>query len=80
MPNAPACSSWRNIVSTGFYSYTSTAGCDQNPSSYYDTWMVALGDSLTMIKLPGSHKVTYLGAGNANDGTGESTGHYYICW
>ncbi len=76
-----ACSSGRNVVlTTKFYTYTSTTGCDLNPNSYYATWMIAQGEPLTMIKLPTSHKATYLGAGNANDGTGESTGHYYICW
>jgi hypothetical protein len=42
-------------------------------SSPYDS------SSPVAIELPNSDQWTYLGTGNTNDGTGLSTGHYYIC-
>jgi hypothetical protein len=66
--------------------YTTGSECSSQPNSYYDVWTVAIGGtstqdttSETRIELPFTDKWTYLGTGNTNDGTGESTGHYYVC-
>jgi hypothetical protein len=77
------CSTGRNYVTTWAFDYSTASGCASNPNSSYDVWMIALGNyetgSPTGIELPVSGKWVYLGTGNANDGTNESSGHYYIC-
>ena len=82
-----ACTSERWKITTGLYSYdVYTPGCSSSPGSENDVWMVAAGGSSPYdtssplaIELPNSDQWTYLGTGNTNDGTGLSTGHYYIC-
>jgi hypothetical protein len=79
-----ACSAGRNIIQTQTFTYTSANGCASNPNSQYNVWMVALvgsetAGSVTSIELPVSDKTVSLGTGNTNDGSNESTGHYYIC-
>jgi hypothetical protein len=65
--------------------YTTSSGCSSQPNSYFDVWTIAFGGSAnnstseTRIELPGTDKWTYLYTGNANDGTGWSSGHYYVC-
>jgi hypothetical protein len=73
-----ACSSGRNDIMTSAFFYSSASGCASNPNSAYNVWTVAYGTQ-TSIELPVSGKVVYLGAGSANDGANESTGHHYIC-
>lgn len=82
-----SCPTGRLEIPTGYYSYDSnTPGCSSYPNSENDVWMIAQGGTSThdtsspvAIELPNSDQWTYLGTGNTNDGTGLSTGHYYIC-
>jgi hypothetical protein len=73
----PSCSTGRNYYSAGF-TYYSPFNCASSTISSTQVWAVAYGSSynLTGVELPGGHWV-WLRAGN--DGSNQSTGHYYIC-
>ncbi len=72
-----SCSTGRNYYSSSF-TYYSPFGCASNTFSPTQVWAVAYGSSynLTGVQLPNGNWV-WLRAGN--DGTNQSTGHYYIC-
>jgi hypothetical protein len=60
--------------------YYNSDDCATTPDSGFDVWTVVWGDGETSIELPQSDKTVYLGSGNANDGSNESNGHYYVCF
>jgi hypothetical protein len=53
------------------------SGCASNPSEAL--WSIAVGVATT-IELPGSDDSYTLSDTDPNDGSNESTGHYYICY
>jgi len=75
------CATGRDYVKTINYSYpaTSMSDCSSNAAAATDTWGLAVGGSSTEIELPGSDDWVSLSSSNADDGTNQSTGHFYIC-
>jgi hypothetical protein len=69
-----------NGTDDGYLEYDESDDCATNPDSAFDVWSVVWGDGVTSIELPKSDKTVYLGSGNANDGSNESSGHYYACF
>jgi hypothetical protein len=55
------------------------SSCGKVVNSVAQVWSIALGASTT-IELPGSGDTYTLSNTSPNDGTNESTGHYYVCW
>lgn len=79
-----ACSTGRNYYKGNTIDYPwsewSDSNCDTNVSAASDAWAVAYGSGDTRIELPGSDDWVYLNSGSgANDGSNESTGHFFIC-
>lgn len=71
-----ACPSGRVRLDTPLQEFSRiSAGCSSNPSAAY--WMNVIEG--TRIELPVSGQWVSLSAATGNDGTSESTGHYYIC-
>jgi hypothetical protein len=67
----------RNILYTESINYTS-ANCEGNPVN--DVWSEAAGGtSITLFTSVGSFVTYTVAADGANDGTADSTGHYWIC-
>lgn len=76
------CSGGRNYYTNATFDYPwsswSDNNCATNVSGPTSVWAVAFGsNSNTVIELPGSDKYVSLTSGN--DGTNESSGHYFIC-
>jgi hypothetical protein len=81
-PNYTQCSTGRNYYSNTTFDYPwsiwSDSNCATNISGQTSVWAVAFGsNSNTVIQLPGSGKYVSLTSGN--DGSNESSGHYFIC-
>jgi hypothetical protein len=53
--------------------------CGQVLDSNAQVWSVAIGGE-TSIELPGSDDTYTLSLTSPNDGTNESTGHYFVCY
>jgi hypothetical protein len=53
--------------------------CGHVLDSLAQVWSIAVGGETT-IELPGSDDTYTLSNTSPNDGTNESTGHYYVCW
>jgi hypothetical protein len=53
--------------------------CGHILDSVAQVWSIAVGGETT-IELPGSDDTYTLSNTSPNDGTNESTGHYYVCW
>jgi hypothetical protein len=76
-----SCSTGRNYIKTGIFSYSgfTDSDCSSSTNLITDLWSLAVGNDTTQIELPGSDKWVDLSAANENDNPSQSTGHYYIC-
>ena len=72
-----SCSTGRNIIYGSSVNYNGTSNCTSNPAN--DVWTTALGN--TSIELPNTSDLVVGTVWPAiyNDGTGYSSGHYWVC-
>jgi hypothetical protein len=83
----PVCPDYRVLAQTVTWDYSVAAAtgndvCSTKPGSAYNVWAVIWGGE-TSIQVPDGNEwiLGQPSAGSlpANDGTNESTGHYYVC-
>jgi len=74
-----ACPTGREVFGLNAYDVNIDGGsCGTSTDSISLDWALVLGGST--IELPGSDRTVTLGSGVANDGSNESSGHYYVCY
>ena len=74
-----ACSSGRNVWSVGGWDVPEVLppACTASADQTNQVWAVVYGNNVTSIELPQSDVSVHLNGGN--DGSNESTGHYFVC-